>query len=391
MGIRWRLALAWAAMFAAFGIVLLLALNLFVGIALDGVVDEVRAELTTDMQDVAAERPSGPVAAISQLVDGPLREAAVAVRRATLLSLVVLAAAAGGVGWWLSGRMLTPVRQLTATARRISQENLSARLAPSGPADELRELGEAFDAMLERLERAFEAQRRFAADASHELRTPLTLIRAELDVTLADPAAPPEERQEAIASLRHALEHSEQLLDRLLQLASAEVVHERTPVDLAELVTTAVETHVPDAHELQVDLQLDPTPVAGDDALLARLVDNLIDNAVRHNQRGGWLQVRCTPGAEAARITIANSGRQLTGAEVGRLTEPFYRPDPSRDRATGGSGLGLGIVAAIVRAHDGRLELRPTLGGGLTVEISFPRSTHPPWTPGTATSDPRPP
>lgn len=385
LSIRWRLTVAWAALFFAFGLVLLLTLNVFVGVALDTVVDEVRTELDAAdgapapglQPDGLTERLLGDPRAGSGVLADPIRDAAAAVRRATFITLAVLAVTAGGAGWWLSGRMLAPVRRLTQTARAISDDNLSTRIAAAGPHDELRELADAFDAMLERLERSFDVQRQFAADASHELRTPLTLIRAELDVTLADPDATPAERTDAVASLRHTLDHSEQLIDRLLQLASAGAIGKRTPVDLAELARASIEAHVADDGQLQVTRRLDPVRVLGDDTLLARLVDNLVHNAVRHNQPGGWLQVRTGVAADAAQLTIANSGPRLHRDEISQLTDRFYRPDPSRTRATGGSGLGLAIVAAIAQAHGGQLELAPTLGGGLTVDVRLPLAAPP--------------
>ncbi len=364
LSIRWRLTLWWASLFFLFGLLLLLAANVFVHVSLTALTDQ----FPTATREFVPWAPDGTVD--PQLADA-LRDAAIRVRYATMLALLVLAAAAGGVGWWLAGRMLAPVRTITETARRISDTNLGDRIGVTGPRDELHELARAFDAMLGRLERGFEAQRAFSADASHELRTPLTLIRAELDVVLADPDATAEELAEATASIRHALEQSEDLIDRLLQLASAETIHDRYPVELDELVAGSLDVYV-DGHDLAVRLDRQPALAHGDATLLARMVDNLVHNAVRHNQPRGWIRVATSSADGEVHLVVANSGPDLSGEEIGRLTDRFYRPDPARARDSGGSGLGLAIVAAIVRAHDGHATIDGVEGGGLEVRVDLP-------------------
>lgn len=360
LSIRWRLTLWWGGLFFLFGVLLITVINAVVYATLTGPPgNELIAQLRLqeDSLELAAEAA---------------RTSAARIRNATLVTLLALAAAAGAVGWWLSGRMLEPIRSITATARNVSDSNLSERIATRGPRDELHELAEAFDAMLERLERGFDAQRAFTADASHELRTPLTLIRAEVDVTLADPEAGQDELADATASIRLALAQSEQLTDRLLQLASAEAIHDRHPVDLAALLRGSLDAYV-DPDDLDVEAVLPRAEAFGDPTLLERLVDNLIHNAVRHNRTDGWIRVATRCSRETVGLQVVNSGPQLTEEQVSRLTERFYRPDPSRARASGGSGLGLAIVASIVRAHHGTLTIEPVAPGGLSVEVELPR------------------
>lgn len=384
--IRLRLTLLWGGLFGLFGLLLLASLYAVVVDRLAGVPDEIRAVLAEEA-DLPAEELAqlddqelvvrlfevGDAAALHDVLEEPLRRFRGKVEAATLLAVAALAVAAGAAGWFLAGRLLAPVRTITETARRISDSNLGDRIALDGPRDELHELAEAFDQMLSRLETGFDAQRTFAADASHELRTPLTLIRAELDVTLDDPSSTPEDLAETAASIRRALDQSEELIDRLLQLASAEVIHDRQPVELDDLVRHSVQTHAESA-AVRIDRSLTPAVAAGDPALLASLVDNLVHNAVRHG--GGddaWLRVEtASPGDGEVMLRVANGGPRLRAEEVARLTDRFYRPDPSRARATGGSGLGLAIVATIVATHGGRLLLSAREAGGLAVEVRLP-------------------
>ncbi|MTV24052.1 HAMP domain-containing protein [Nitriliruptoraceae bacterium ZYF776] len=388
--IRWRLTLWWGGLFALFGLVLLLATALMIAHEVSKVPDGIRA--------VVAEQVDLPVAALEDLderqlarllvqvtdgealeglVEGPTGQVRRRVEVWTLAAVGVLAVLAGVVGWFVAGRMLRPLRTVTLTARRISDTNLRDRIAPQGPRDELRELAEAFDEMLARLESGFEAQRAFAADASHELRTPLTLVRAEVDVTLADPEASPAEVADALASIRRALDQSEELTARLIQLASAEVIHDRRPVDLAALARHSLEAHTGARDHLEVRPDLALAVAGGDPTLLASLVDNLVHNAVCHGQVDDagtpWLAVRtASSGDGEVVLEVANGGAVLAAEDLARLTDRFFRPDPSRARATGGSGLGLAIVATIVRTHGGHLHLAARDGGGLDVTVRLP-------------------
>ena len=286
--------------------------------------------------------------------------------------LAVLTVGSVGVGWLVAGRALAPVSRITATARRVSGRRLHERIGLQGPRDELKELADTFDAMLARLDAAFESQRRFVADASHELRTPLAIIRAELE-ELAETGPLSEEHEPMVANARRAAARSERLIGSLLTLARSEAAVERTvALDLAVLAAEALagDRGAP-GKGLEVTVDLRPAPVAGDPLLLESLVVNLLENAIRHNRPGGWLHVATESDGEAE-LVVANSGARLEPGEVERLFEAFARRDRSRGRDGDGAGLGLSIVRAVATAHGGRVEAVPREDGGLTVTVRLP-------------------
>jgi signal transduction histidine kinase len=287
------------------------------------------------------------------------------------LLLVTLASVAAG--WMVAGRALRPISRITATARSISDRTLDARIALHGPRDELRELADTFDSMLERLEAAFESQRRFVANASHELRTPLAIVRTELDVTLDDPDADRDELRAMAYVVRDANERMERLIASLLALASSEggIVQAR-PADLAEIVAPVLEREEAFADEGALQLDATLAPVLGDPVLLERLAENLIENAVRYNAAVGWVRLRTGIERGEAVLHIANAGARIDPAAVEELLEPFRRLESSRARSTGGYGLGLAVVRAVAQAHGGRVALLARREGGLEVTVALP-------------------
>jgi signal transduction histidine kinase len=303
---------------------------------------------------------------------------------AIAFALVVIAAAM--VSWVLAGHVLRPVHEVTATARRLSAESLDERIDLEGPRDEVAELADTFDAMLDRLQAAFDAQRRFVANASHELRTPLAVLRTEIDVTLADPDADVAELRRMAGVLRDATRRAEGLVDGLLLLARTEAADqhpaagdEDLDLDLAaRRALDAVRAEV-EARRLRVSItradgEAGPAPVVGGDAaLLERVVGNLVENGVRHNVEGGWLAVTTRPVPDSrsseVELVVASSGPELDPARVPDLFEPFRR---GADRVGTGSGLGLSIVRAVVRSHGGSVSAEPVPGGGLSVRVLLP-------------------
>ncbi|MFC4116724.1 sensor histidine kinase [Nonomuraea zeae] len=284
----------------------------------------------------------------------------------TLVSIAVMGVMAFGLCWWLSGRALRPVHRITGTARRLSLSNLDERINMKGPRDELKELADTFDAMLDRLARSAADQRRFVANASHELRTPLAVQRAAIEIGLAD--ASPERVAAMRAELLRSTERSERLIDGLLALAQGERgPRMRTPVDLAAAVRRAVEQHATPG--ISIDLDLRPVTIAGDEVLFTRLVDNLVQNAVRHNHPGGRVTVRVAP---RAGLVISNTGPLVDPGRVDELFQPFRRLHPDRTGSGEGAGLGLSIVAAIAAAHDAAVTATANPDGGLTVHVSLP-------------------
>jgi signal transduction histidine kinase len=289
--------------------------------------------------------------------------------------LAVITVVAAVIGWLIAGRVLRPLRTITAAARRISASSLHERLALRGPDDELRELGDTLDGLFARLEASFEAQRRFAANASHELRTPLTRERALLQVTLADPAAVTATWQAVGRELLASNAEQEHLIEALLTLASSEAgTGEREPLDLAAVTSSALTAARPAIGRLDLDVHADiqPAPLVGDPFLVQQLVTNLIDNAVRHNIAGGEIQVATATSGGQAVLSVANSGPVVPPAEVDRLFQPFQRLGTRTARREGSHGLGLSIVRAIAGAHDATLAARPRPGGGLSIEVTFP-------------------
>jgi signal transduction histidine kinase len=292
------------------------------------------------------------------------------------LALAAATVASAPLGWFAAGRVLRPVRTITDTARTISAGNLHERLALDGPDDEFKRLGDTLDDLLGRLEAAFEAQRRFVANASHELRTPLTIERTLLQVALADPNADVESLRATCEELLAAGVEHERLLESLLTLASSERGLEHCdPIDLAQVTDRVLDARRAefDRLSLNVSEELSSAGTSGDPALVERLVTNLIDNAVQHNFRGGWIQVHTATNADHAVLAVANSGRSIPTDQVGRLLEPFQRmADGRADQGSGRHGLGLSIVRAIAVAHGASLTVRPQEGGGLAVAVAFP-------------------
>jgi len=292
----------------------------------------------------------------------------------SLAALAALVFASTWLGWIVAGRVLRPVHAITAAARRASEENLGERIALAGPDDELKELADTFDAMLARLDAAFASQRRFVADASHELRTPLTVMRTAIDVTLAKPGRTPAQLEAMAVEVRHAADRAEALIEALLTLARSDRgTGPREPLDVAALAEDALDAAAPAirAHPVTVQTALEPAPAVGDPVLVERLVTNLIDNAVRHNVPGGWVQVATGTRAGMAFIDVANGGPLIPPELVPSLFEPFRRLS-DRAGSPDGMGLGLSIVRSVALAHRGHANARPRPAGGLEITVSLP-------------------
>ena len=297
---------------------------------------------------------------------------------ASLIALAIMTVISVALGWLIAGRALRPVRRMTAAAQRISEDSLHERLALHGPKDELKELGDTIDGLLERLEAAFNAQRRFVANASHELRTPLTTMRAALDVALAKPEPAPPQTVALAGRLRTELDRIERLLEAFLVLARAQ--HRSMPgravLPLDYIVGSALADQ--EAAIRAMDLTVQDTSsqggawVAGSPALLSRMVENVIDNAVCHNYPGGWIAITTRASGGGARLVVENGGQVLDQQQVAELSQPFRRLEADRIGTDKGSGLGLSIVAAIAEAHGGTLDLRARPGGGLRVCVDLP-------------------
>jgi signal transduction histidine kinase len=364
--LRLRLTLLSTALLALFGALLLALSYLLVG-------------------RVVAALPAFPTGTVVQ-INGRLMDASAAAaeiaaqgRRTVLIvgliafPLQVLAGAL--LSWLLIGRALRPLFTLTRTARVLSESSLDRRIRLSGPRDEVADLADSFDEMLDRLQAAFDAERRFVANSSHELRTPLSVIRTEVEVTLADPGATVADLREMGAVVLEATEGANRLLTSLLVLARTQArgVSVRQAVNLADLVRPTLHENEATVAErgLSVSVRADPAPVSGDPALLGRLVGNLVENAVRHNLSGGWITVTTGLTDGDSVLEVASSGPVIDDRTVSELFEPFRQ---GRRTRTGqrGTGLGLSIVRAVVAAHRGVVDAAPVPDGGLRVTVRLP-------------------
>ena len=371
--LRWRLTLVYASVALGVGLLLLVLSAVLVERALSaGTLDLPRG--------LAVRLPSGQLLTLEEFQERLGAEAVQQLVRQGLWALLLLGAGGLAASYVLAGRVLRPLQDITATARRLSAEQLDARIALTGPRDELRELADVFDAMLDRLQGSFEAQRRFVADASHELRTPLAVMRTEVDVALADPDASAEDLRAAAEVVRDATERADRLVDALLLLARSdrlqvEGLPHRERVELHEVAATALSAVQGEAaaRGLQVASSRAPAGVLGDRVLLERLAGNLVENAVRHNLPGGWLRVDTGTVQGRARLQVSSSGPVVPADDVPHLFEPFRRSGAART-ARRGAGLGLAIVRSVAAAHGGAVTAVAPAEGGLVVTVDLPRS-----------------
>jgi signal transduction histidine kinase len=296
----------------------------------------------------------------------------------SLIALGIMAVVSLVLGLFVSDRVLRPLRTMTAATRRISADNLHERLAVPGPADEVKDLADTIDGLLERLEGAFAAQRRFVANASHELRTPLATIRASLDVAVAKPGPVPPQTIALADRIRTELDQVDRLLEGFLVLAKAQhsALDDRTTLSLGEVVSASLATRAVDlaVKGMTVDGcdDLGSGWVQGSRTLLCRMVDNVIDNAIIHNHDGGRIHVAVDGRHDTARLVVESGGPVLDQQQVASLAQPFRRLGGDRTGPASGGGLGLSIIEAIATAHDGTLELHALADGGLRVVITLP-------------------
>jgi signal transduction histidine kinase len=366
--IRARLTLVYGGLFVLAGGVLLAVTYLLASAQLLG----------GDPEPPGQEPPAGVV--VNRPEKGDMPAVVRAARQKALqellsqggIALGLVGITALGAGWLAAGRLLRPVQRITATARRIAEapaadHGLGARIGLAGPRDELKELADTFDLMLARLDRSFDGQRRFIANASHELRTPLALNRTVIEFALDAESTPPETRRLG-TTLLGITARQERLIEGLLLLARSErELAARAYVDLADVAEHVVAGL--SAPIVRTDLAEAPT--TGDASLLERLVHNLVDNGIKHNlpDGTGWVQVGTARSAGgAAVLTVANTGPVVPGHEAPNLFAPFHRLDRERP----GAGLGLSIVRSVARAHGGDVRAEPRDGGGLRVTVTLP-------------------
>ncbi|MFF4990211.1 sensor histidine kinase [Streptosporangium saharense] len=367
ISIRWRLTITYGVLFFIAGVLLLFVIYMMVGWAIESAWPT--AETDGMPSDIAAQ--------IQQWWNSNLHLAVTGARKALLTRSVPALAGVGIlaiiIGYLAADRALRPIQQMTTTARRLSDSTLAhERIGLEGPDDELKELADTFDAMLTRLNVAFDTQRRFVANASHELRTPLTINRTVLEIALGDPQAS-EDLKALGRTLLEVNARNERLIEGLLLLARSErELSVRKPVDVKDVAETAVEQLLPRAKEagVVVTTELRGAETVGDPVLLERCVSNLVENAIKHNLPDGgrvWVRTGMVEGALV--VQVANTGPHVPAYEVNSLFEPFRRLNAERVDSSKGAGLGLSIVRAVVRAHGGNVAAVPRDGGGLVVTV----------------------
>jgi signal transduction histidine kinase len=301
---------------------------------------------------------------------------------ASLVLVAIFTIVAGAIGWLVAGQALQPLRDITATARRVADRSLHERIALTGPKDEIKDLADTLDAMLERLDRSFDSQRRFVANASHELRTPLTIARTLIEVALLD-TRPDEKVKQLGTTLLAVNQRHEKLIDGLLTLASSEQrAADLSPVDLGEIAGHVVSELYALADKTGVALKTDLRAgvVLGDAFLLERLIQNLVENGIQYNlPEDGWVRVRTDTGAGHVDLVVENTGPIVPAYEVPNLFEPFRRltaterlAGTGRGSIVRGAGLGLSIVRSVAHMHAGEVEATPREGGGLVVRVRLP-------------------
>jgi signal transduction histidine kinase len=365
MTIRTRLTLVVGGMLLVGGLVLLGITYLLVFQRLGD-----KAYIATELD----RPPPGVAGNVFTNIQGEFRsDATRAVLTQGSIALAVVVVIGLAFSWLIAGRLLQPLHRVTETARRIAgapDRGLHERIALTGPYDEVKELADTFDLMIARLDKSFDVQRRFIANASHELRTPLTLNRTLLEVSTDHPDASTELRQLG-RTLLAVNDRHERLIDGLLLLARSErAVAERSYVDLADVVAHVAALQ--QEQDAKVTAVADEAPTTGNAVLLERLVHNLVENGVRHNvPTGGWVRVESGTRPDGAYVTVSNTGPVVPRYEVPNLFEPFRRLGPDR-AASSGAGLGLSIVRAVATAHGGRVFADPRDGGGMTVTVILP-------------------
>ncbi|WP_049570534.1 sensor histidine kinase [Nonomuraea sp. SBT364] len=372
VSVRWRLTITYSALVFAAAAVLLFSVYAIVGNAIDDAWPTLDlGEWVTEQQNAQAQAiwHAARLEAVARARDALVQSSFMALAGVGILALII--------GYFIADRALRPVTQMTATARKLSGSTLAhQRIDLKGPDDELKELADTFDDMLTRLNVAFDAQRRFVANASHELRTPLTINRTVLEIALSDPEA----SQDLKALGRTLLEvnaRNEKLIEGLLLLARSErELAVRKPLDVMEVAQTAVDQVMPFAaeHGVSFTTELVSAPTVGDPVLLERSISNLLENAVKYNNPESgkvWIRTGMVDGALV--VQVANTGQHVPAYEVNSLFEPFRRLNADRVDSAKGAGLGLSIVRAVVQAHGGNVNAVPREGGGLVVTMRLPR------------------
>lgn len=366
--LRIRLALLYAALFCVSAVALAAVALIFRPDFLAGASSTVASRTPGHLPHCCQQ--GQPIASvIATVADEPSRNPAGVALAAVMVVLAV------GAGWLVAGRVVLPLRAITASARDISASNLHRRLGLRGHDDEFTELGQTLDDLFARLAASFESHRHFIANASHELRTPLTAGRALLEVAIADPEPTVPTLRATCEELVELSDQQERLIAALLTLADSQRGLEHPqPLDLADITRNVLAARQAEAGRRGIRLitRLAAAPATGDPSLAGSLVANLIDNAIRHNLPGGQAEITTALTAGGAVLTVTNTGTLIPPGEVEDLFQPFRQLGTQRIGHGEGHGLGLAIVRAIADAHSAILTANPGPQGGLDIQVTFP-------------------
>jgi hypothetical protein len=362
---RLRLTLLYGSLFLAFGACLLAISYVLVAQRITGPISTPPEQLPHQQTPPLLGTPSGASSTdpVFQLLHAQVAADLHQFLMQSGIALSIMVVIAIVLGWLVAGRVLRPLQIMTATTRQISEENLHERLALPGPPDEIKDLGDTIDGLLARLEAAFDAQRRFVANAAHELRTPLTMMRTSIDVAVGKPGPVPPEVTILAGKLREGLDQADRLVESFLAIVSLPHIVSATLATRRDIIA---------ARGLQVWQTMDDADVIGSKTLLTRLVENLIDNAIRYNIPGGCIGVTTRGDSAAAHLVVESDGPPLDEHKVQELGQPFRRLGADRTASDGSIGLGLSIVATIAAAHSGSIGLHARPEGGLQVVITLP-------------------
>jgi heavy metal sensor kinase len=343
------------------------------------------AHFTTAPVTIQIPNPAGGFSVTQRTIDIAEEQARAQtlsrLRYFSVLGFLALVLGGLAIGSYAAERALRPISQMAAVARRIGSHNLKERIALQGADDELKQLADSFDDMVGRLDEAFAQQRQFVADASHELRTPLTALQLTIDGIRSDPTATEEDYRHVAASAAEATTRMRRLVEDLLALAERDqpLPHGRVALSsLGESVADEMEA-LAALRNITVQSSVPGNAVAiGDQLSLRRALTNLVENAIRYNRDGGRVSIDGAPAPEGhVAVSVTDDGIGIPPEALAHVFDRFYRVDKSRSRAEGGSGLGLSIVAKIVREHGGRVDVESEPGRGARFVLTLPAPSEP--------------
>lgn len=373
--LQWRLALTSAAILAAACLILTLVFNHSAGAELDNLEIQV-IQLQPNTGDAA--QISGGTAAPEQMqiqIPQHFSNSCSTLRMESAAAMLLVVLLSGAVTYWLTGKALSPLRKMAGQMETIQAQNLAQPVEVPGTKDEVAHLAKSFNAMLSRLEKSFETQKRFSANAAHELRTPLAAIQARLELLDRKSKELPGDCAESLEILAAQTERLSHLVEELLQMARLETVQKSDQIAIPALLEEILCDLEEIAQKNGVKMVQHPSEgeLVGNDALLYRAIYNVIENSIKYNHTGGQVSVQSNVEKGQIIITISDSGRGIPAEDQKQVFEPFFRVDKSRSRQMGGCGLGLALTKAIIELHGGQIGIVVSSPKGTTIRIMLPQ------------------